>query len=228
MNNRYKNIEVEAASRLSGAVKVFTDPRSIGQVLRAEIRAVGGAAAFGVECPTFGWFLAGGYYRLLFREEDPHFNIDLAMKQLSSLPGRPPIDFFRQVESRMSQPANTLVNELGAKAMKPGAPGPGIPHEAMRGTLMVPVNPQDRHVFAAPPMPCLNGADPASREDLLEDWFRQLQDILKALKDRFGSIDVALNAGGTVPVPDWFSDWCQQMGIQIRLIESNSGSVPLQ
>lgn len=233
--NRYKIFEIEAPTHLPGDVRILNDPRLIGEVLANEIRSVGGAKAFGVECPTFAWFLAGGYYYLLLHEQDAHFNIDPAMKELSNLPGRPPVDFFAQLKRRMSlprcfltpaqaaarriQPCSDVTPALKAKSMIPAAMGPGIPHEGMDGTFMRPSKSQDNPVFAAPSLPCLDGADPVSKSSLLDTWFRQIRAILGALKRRHGTVDVAFAGGGTVPIPDWFRDWCVQEGITILIID---------
>ena len=220
--SRYKIFEVEAATHLPGGVRILNDSRTIGEILADEISAAGGAKAFGVECPSFGWFLAVGYYRVLLHETDAHFNTDLAMKQLANQPGRAPIDFFAPLKGRMSQLSGFLLPELESQGMTPTAMGPGIPHEGMGGMLMRSKNPGDHPAFAAPPLPCLGNTTPAQAAVLVHSWFKQIQDILRELKDRHGPVDVAFMSGGNVPIPDWFWDWCAQEGITILIIEPPS------
>ena len=215
--HRYKLFEVEAATHLSGHVRIMNDARPIGELLRDLIQAAGGAYSFGVECSSFAWFLADGYYRLLLREDDASFNVDLAMNQLVNLPGRPPMDFFESVKARMSIPRGVNVPPSKAQGMNPVAMGPKIPHEGMAGQLFRSNNPQQNPLLVAPSLPCLNGADPASAGQLIDDWFRQMQDVLGDLKKRFGGVDVFFEGGGTVPIPDWFRDWCAQEGINITV-----------
>ena len=217
--HRYKIFEVQADTHLPGDVRILRDPRLIGEVLADEIRTVGGAKAFGVESPAFAWFLAGGYYRLLLHEFDPHFNIDLAMKQLANLPGRVAIDFFPQIQGRMRQPVIDIVPAIAARGFAGAAMGPRIPHEGMTGTLMQDIRQGGRPIYAAPSLPCLDGTDPVSHSSLLDTWFKQIQDILADLKRQHGAVDVAFAGGGNTPIPDWFRDWCAQEGITILIID---------
>ena len=217
--HRYKIFEVQADTHLPGDVRILRDPRLIGEVLADEIRTVGGAKAFGVESPAFAWFLAGGHYRLLLHEFDPHFNIDLAMKQLANLPGRVAIDFFPQIQGRMRQPVIDIVPAIAARGLAGAAMGPRIPHEGMTGTLMQDYRQRGRPIYAAPSLRCLDGTDPVSHSSLLDTWFKQIQDILVDLKRQHGAVDVAFAGGGNTPIPDWFRDWCSQEGINILIIE---------
>ena len=219
-HHRYKIFEVQAATHLPGEVRILNDLRLIGEVLADEIRIVGGAKAFGVECPAFAWFLAGGYYRLLLHECDLHFNIDLAMKQLANLPGRVTIDFFPQIQGRMLQPAIDLVPAMAARGFAGAAMGPRVPHEGMTGTLMQDRRRGGRPIYAAPLLPCLDGTDPVGHSSLLNTWFKQTQDILEDLKRRHGGVDAAFAGGGNTLIPDWFRDWCAQEGITILIIDT--------
>lgn len=219
--SRYKIIEVEATTHLSGAVKILNDGRPIGEILLDEISNANGAKIFSIECPTFAWCLAGGYYRLVLHELDPQFNIDIAMRQLSSLLGRPPIDFFAQIEKRMSNPSGGNVPALNGPEFTPIAMGPNIPCEGMGGTLMrtADLAGETVSVYAAPSAPCLNGDDPVVTAKLMDIWFSQIRDILQELKRRHGSIKVAFMGGGIIQIPQWFKDWCVQEGIEIWIID---------
>jgi len=217
--HRYKIFEVEADRHLPGEVRILNDPRLIGEILADEIRSAGGAKSFGVECPAFAWFLAGGYYRLLLHECDPHFNIDLAMKQLAHLPSQSPINFFAAIEGRISKPAVNIVPTIAERGFSGSAMGPGIPYEGMTGTLMQMIHHQAKPIYVAPFFPSLNGADPHSHSSLLDSWFKQIQKILAHLKLRLGGVDIAFFGGGMIPIPAWFQDWCKQEGIQIMMIK---------
>lgn len=215
--HRYKLFEVEAATHLPGHVRIMNDERPIGKLLRDLIQAAGGACSFGVECSSFAWFLADGYYHLLLHEDDANFNVDLAMNQLVNLPGRPPMDFFESVKARMTIPCCTDLSAGVTQGMNPTAMGPKIPHEGMAGQLFRSNNPQQNPLLVAPDLPCLDGADPATAGQLIDDWFRQMQDVLRDLKKRFGGVNVFFKGGGTVPIPDWFRDWCNREGINITV-----------
>ena len=85
------------------------------------------------------------------------------------------------------------------------------------GRILRSNGPLKKPLLVAPDLPCLNGADPATAGQLIDDWFRQMQDVLRDLKKRFGGVDVFFEGGGTVPIPDWFRDWCAQEGINITV-----------
>jgi len=221
-NHRYKIFEVESHTHLPGDVRIINDRRLIGEVLVDEMRTVGGAKAFGVECPAFAWFLAGGYYRLLLHERDLHFNIDLAMKKLAHLPGRVAINFFPQIKGRMRETTINIVPAIADQGFVASAMGPGIPQEGMTGTLMRMIHQKANPIYVAPSFPSLDGADPNSRSSLLDSWFKQIQSILSTLKSRLGAVDIAFAGGGTIRIPDWFRDWCKQQGINIMIIEPSS------
>lgn len=111
---------------------------------------------------------------------------------------------------------------LMVRGMTPTSMGPGIPHGGMGGTFMRWKKSGGKPVFAAPPLPCLGNSTPAQAAGLLNSWFKQIQDILRELKRLQGTVDVAFMGGGTVPIPDWFRDWCAQEGITILIIEPPS------
>ena len=217
MTHRYKifHVHVSRFGNISGAVKILNDPRTISEVLRAEILSNAGATEFGVECATFAWFIKGRYYYLILREDDTHFNIDLAMTQLSNLPGKPPADFFPLIQARMTRRSTDFQHVLKAKVLIPSSIGTELPHDGMDGTLFRDPDGSSPPIFAAPPLPHLNGGDHQTEKDLIDDWFKQIRDILTELKNRIGMIDVAFHGGGTIPIPDWFRNWCKQEGIII-------------
>jgi hypothetical protein len=84
-------------------------------------------------------------------------------------------------------------------------------------------------VFATPPLPKLVGEPGDGDFDRLIDlWFRQVQAILEKLKERFGSIKLVLQGGGTVPVPAWFKDWCADQGIEIEFVDGQDSKSNLE
>lgn len=69
-----------------------------------------------------------------------------------------------------------------------------------------------------PGLPSAKPASPSSARKPIDDWFRQLQDVLHDLKKRFCGVDILFKGGGIVPIPDWFRDWCAQEGIEIIVV----------
>jgi hypothetical protein len=214
--HRYKLFEVEAATHLPGHVRIMNDERPISELLRDLIQAAGGACSFGVECSSFAWFLADGYYHLLLHEDDANFNVDLAMNQLVNLPGRPPMDFFESVKARMTIPCCTDLSAGVTQGMNPTAMGPKIPHEGMAGQLFRSNNPQQNPLLVAPDLPCLDGADPATAGQLIDDWFRQMQDVLRDLKNALVELMSFSKAGAPCPF---------QIGFEIGATERESISL---
>jgi hypothetical protein len=208
MNLRYKIIEIEKAKGLAGNIEILNDPGPIGEILLLKIKAIGGAEAFGVESDTFAWLLAGGYYLVIVREDDPDFNFDL---QHALPPGAP----ARGIENRMTCRENILIEKFKARGIVPKPPGMGIPLGSMGGQLVKGKHSNDAPVFIPPPFPHLASVTEGLRKKLLDEWFRGIRAILSALKTRRGSISIVFEAGGDVVIPDWFLDWCQSNGIPI-------------
>jgi hypothetical protein len=220
MSNRYKIFQVERSQfgLLPGGARIVLSPNTISFVLSDELQCAGGSTTFGVECDTFAWFEDGPFITLILREEDPHFNIDLAMTQLANLPGKEGIDFFELIEARITRRKCPLDSILRGRGLRPISAGGALPHQGMGGTVYRGGGADP--VFAAPPLPKLVGQPGDSDFDgLIDLWFRQLQAILVKLKERFGSIKLVLHGGGTVPVPDWFKDWCAVQGIEIEFAD---------
>ena len=217
MTHRYKifHVHVSRFGNLPGAVRILNDPRTISGVLRAEILSNAGATEFGVECSTFAWFIKGLFYHLILREDDPHFNMDLAMNRLSSLQGQSYSDFFLTILDRMTRRSINIPPVLKGKGLIPSSTGTELPHDGMDGVLFRDLDESSAPIFAAPPLPHLNGSDHPIEHDLIDDWFQQIREILTELKNRIGMVDVAFQGGGTIPIPDWFRNWCAQQGIEI-------------
>ena len=221
MNYRYKIFEIQTSQHgnFPGTARIVNDARSIGEILRDEIHSMGGATAYGVECASFAWFISGEFHYLLLREDDADFHIDLAMTHLPSLPGRPHSDFFPAMRVRMSIPSGALYSELTYQGFNPISTGAGLSHGGMNGNLFRDPKNKACPVFAAPSLPYLNLDDSGLFRELMDDWFKQIRDILTDLKGRFGDVDIAFESDGTIPIPDWFKEWCRKEGIGIRLIE---------
>ena len=216
MSNRYKIITVELETEELLEAFIVLDNRSIGFVLMEQIRASGGAEAFGVESETAAWFRRDGCHISLLREDDARFNIDIACKMMSKLRGSLPGGFISELTGGASGPGSTA-------APKPPADTTplkltGIPHRGMGGRLYTDAT-SGPPVFNAPCLPPLGTADAAARDALIDRWFRQLQNVLRALKRRHPTLEASLPGGGSVPIPDWFLDWCQEQGIRIRFHE---------
>ena len=53
-----------------------------------------------------------------------------------------------------------------------------------------------------------------------EDWWQELQGLLaQAMKIGSPFKKIIFRGGGTVPIPDWFKDWCKYHGITIEILE---------
>ena len=221
---RYKIFQIERSrfGALPGEGRIVLRPKSISAVLHDELLSAGGAAAFGVDCDTFAWFENGPFMTLILREEDRHFNIDLAMSQLANLPGKEGIDFFGVIEARITRSESPLDRILQGRGLRPVSGG-ALPHQGMGGTVYLALAGGATPVFAAPPLPKLVGKPGDKDFDWLIDvWFRQLREILERLNERFGKITLALEGGGDVPVPNWFMDWCADQGIKIEFLACDS------
>ena len=221
MNHRYKIfiVHVSRFGNIPGAVRILNDPSSISRVLRSEILANAGATEFGIEGSTFAWFISGKFHHLIFREDDPHFNIDLAMIQLSNLPGRPPTDFFPDIQGRMTRRTPKTHATLANQGLIPSPTESELTHEGMVGVIFRDPAGANVPIFAAPALPHLDGGDPQAETDLIDDWFRQIRDILIELKNQLGKINVIFQGGGTIPIPNWFRDWCKRNGIIITVMD---------
>jgi len=221
MTHRYKifHVHVSRFGNIPGAVRILNEPRSISEVLRAEIFSNAGVTEFGVESSTFAWFIKGHFYHLILREDDPHFNMDLAMTRLPSLQGQPNSDFFPTILGRMTRRSADIHPVLKGKGLIPSSTGIELPHDGMDGVLFRNPSEAVTPIFSAPPLPHLNGGDHQIEQDLIDDWFQQIREILTELKNRIGTVDVAFQGGGTIPIPDWFWDWCTQQGIKIEVVE---------
>ncbi|MEI6606039.1 MAG: toll/interleukin-1 receptor domain-containing protein [Verrucomicrobiota bacterium] len=219
MSNRYKIFQVERSQfgPLPGEVCIELGPNTISVVLSDELQCAEGSTTFGVECDTFAWFEDGPFITLILREEDPHFNIDLAMTQLANLPGKEGIDFFGVIEARITRRKCPLDAILRKRGFRPVSVGGILPHQGMGGTVYR--GDSADPVFAAPPLPTLVGQPgDADFDGLIDVWFRQLQTILEKLKGRFGNIKLVFEHGN-VPVPAWFMDWCTSLGIDVEFVE---------
>ncbi len=228
MPYRYKIIQVERSRYgplLAGAtIRLSMD--TISTVLADEMLRAAGADAFGVESETFAWFEDGPFITLILREEDPHFNIDLAMSKLSNLPGKEGIDFFESIEARITRRKCPLDSILQGRGLRPISAGGALPHQGMGGTVYRGGGADP--VFAAPPLPKLVGQPGDSDFDgLIDLWFRQLQIILEILKKRFGKIQLVFEHGD-VPVPAWFMEWCASLGIDIEFVDGQDSKSNLE
>ena len=201
---------------LPGVARITLGPKTISAVLKDEMARAGGADAFGVENETFAWFEDRPFVTLIFQEEDDHFNIDHAMSQLANFPGKAGLDFFAVIEARITRRESQLDPILRGQGLLPMAAGGHLPLHGMHGTVYRDPAPNAYPVFAAPPPPRLAGSPgDADFDDLMEAWFKGIQEVLKALKANFGGIRVIFHGGGNVLIPCWFLDWCAAENIII-------------
>ena len=63
-----------------------------------------------------------------------------------------------------------------------------------------------------------------SQSKAVDDYFTELKKLLTGLNNKFKLTDIFLPGGGTIPIPEWFSDWCKQNGIKIHLVNYNEGN----
>jgi hypothetical protein len=228
MTYRYKIIQVESSryGPLLAEARIRLSTNTISALLHDEILRAVGADAFGVECDTFAWFKVGPFITLILCEDDPHFNIDLAMSQLSILPGKEGIDFFDLIEARITRRKCPLDSILRGRGLRPISAGGALPHQGMGGTVYRRGGADP--VFAAPPLPKWVGQRGDSDFDgLIDLWFRQLQIILEILKKRFGKIQLVFKHGD-VPVPAWFMEWCADQGIDIEFVDGQDSKSNLE
>ena len=59
----------------------------------------------------------------------------------------------------------------------------------------------------------------ASSKTAVDDCFRNLQDKLNDVLAKGRITDIFLPGGGTVPIPEWFKEWCAKNGIKIHIFE---------
>lgn len=229
MIRRYKIFQVERSlfGPLPVEVRIESSPNTIAAVLSDELSCAEGSAAFGVECDTFAWFENSPFMTLILREDDLHFNIDIAM---TLPPGKEKekkeVDFFGVlIKERITRRNCQLDAILRRQGLRPVAARGALPHQGVGGTVYRDGDADP--VFAAPPLPTLVGKPgDAEFDGLIDVRFRQLQTILKKLKVRFGKITLTLEGGGDVPVPDWFMKWCAALGIEIKFVDGEGGDVP--
>lgn len=69
----------------------------------------------------------------------------------------------------------------------------------------------------APPAACGR-----TLEDQFDDYLRRLQrQLQKTIAGGLRVTDIYFEGGGPLSIPDWFRDWCTQMGIRIHVINPN-------
>lgn len=69
----------------------------------------------------------------------------------------------------------------------------------------------------APPAVCGRTLD-----DQFDDYLRRLQrQLQKTIAGGLRVTDIYFEGGGPLSIPDWFRDWCTQMGIRIHIINPN-------
>jgi len=53
----------------------------------------------------------------------------------------------------------------------------------------------------------------------VDDYFRRLQQALDELSKNLAITGIFLPGGGTIPIPEWFAEWCRQHNIRIYIVE---------
>lgn len=57
----------------------------------------------------------------------------------------------------------------------------------------------------------------ANKQKLIDDFFKQLINEIKLL----GVNKIVFRAGGNIPIPDFFREWCHQNGVEIEVLENS-------
>ena len=51
----------------------------------------------------------------------------------------------------------------------------------------------------------------------VDEYFKKLQAILKGLTAAIGPIQLFLPGGGSIPIPEWFKNWCIDNEVEISI-----------
>lgn len=57
----------------------------------------------------------------------------------------------------------------------------------------------------------------------IDDYFDNLRRLLAGLMKKLKVCDLFFTGGGTIPVPPWFEQWCEENGIRIHILDPESG-----
>jgi hypothetical protein len=57
--------------------------------------------------------------------------------------------------------------------------------------------------------------------DLVDEYFKKLQSLLKGIIASYGNIQIFLPGGGSIPIPEWFVNWCRENGVKIEVCDSD-------
>ena len=55
----------------------------------------------------------------------------------------------------------------------------------------------------------------------VDEYFKKLQAILKGIIAAIGPIQLFLPGGGSIPVPEWFENWCKDNQISIEICSTD-------
>ena len=93
-----------------------------------------------------------------------------------------------------------------------------------RHGVRVIISPCGRHAVAVIPPVRINpssGGGP-SPQDQFDDYLRKVQKGLeRTLASGMAIEDIYFTGGGTLIIPAWFTAWCDQNGIKIRIVNPN-------
>lgn len=56
----------------------------------------------------------------------------------------------------------------------------------------------------------------------IDDYFKRLRDVLIGLAKKHNITDIFFSGGGNIPLPSWFSNWCNQNGIHMHILDAEN------
>lgn len=63
----------------------------------------------------------------------------------------------------------------------------------------------------------------------IDDYFKSLRDVLTGMTKKFKITDLYFPGGGNIPLPNWFSNWCNQNGINVHILGTDEpGNIDFQ
>ena len=66
----------------------------------------------------------------------------------------------------------------------------------------------------------------SNENEQIDNYFNRLKKSLQRTLLKHPETEVFFRGGGTIPVPEWFRDWCNQNGIKIHIVGENGENLP--
>jgi hypothetical protein len=223
--HRYKIFEIHQTTQLSGSVRIVSSEDDIATFLLAEIKRVSpaeGVGAFGILTETFAWYWHREHYHLILSQADGFFNIDVIQIARQQVPGLPPVSYLSPLLNRIPAYVPPVALPPPYDQCRRRSPGSAMPCAGIGGSLWVGPPKDQEVVWHVSELPSLEAGDAKAHEDLIDQWFHQVRRSLDHLKKTMPAscrLKVAFQGGGTIPIPQWFRDWCEQEGIEILVLD---------